>query len=166
MSSLGLAPRACHIANSHRVHVRWRCRTGPSQVASTPDSALELPGSERAGDRGGGGQLLSISAAHDRQLTCTVFPLVALPTFSLSPVGLPQDAPTNPFTNRPFSASYTKILEGRRKLPVYERMQEFYDIFNQNQIMVMVGETGSGKTTQCVFALSLCALPFASSLCW
>lgn len=29
-------------------------------------------------------------------------------------------------------------------------MDEFYDIFNRSQIMVMVGETGSGKTTQCV----------------
>jgi HrpA-like RNA helicase len=165
MSSVGLAPRACHIANSHRVLVRWRCRTG--RVRSLRRLTQHL--SSRAASElatEGGGQLLSISAAHDRQLTCTVFPLVALPTFSLSPVCLPQDAPTNPFTNRPFSASYTKILEGRRKLPVYERMQEFYDIFNQNQIMVMVGETGSGKTTQCVFALSLCALPFASSLCW
>lgn len=27
-------------------------------------------------------------------------------------------------------------------------MQEFYDIFNKNQMMVMIGETGSGKTTQ------------------
>lgn len=35
-------------------------------------------------------------------------------------------------------------------------MKEFYDIFNENQIMVMVGETGSGKTTQCVW----CPFPF------
>ncbi|CAE6371867.1 unnamed protein product [Rhizoctonia solani] len=36
-----------------------------------------------------------------------------------------------------------KILEGRKKLPVFAQMEEFYKI-----IVVMIGETGSGKTTQ------------------
>jgi len=91
---------------------------------------------------------------------------------------LPQDGDINPFTLRPFTATYKKILEGRKKLPVYERMHEFYELvsppppsldlltttflaprlhaetnlirtqFSNNQILVMVGETGSGKTTQ------------------
>ncbi|KAF8073478.1 P-loop containing nucleoside triphosphate hydrolase protein [Lyophyllum atratum] len=54
----------------------------------------------------------------------------------------------NPFTKQPLSAQYKKILEVRKKLPVYAKMDEFFEMFSQNQIIVMVGETGSGKTTQ------------------
>ena len=45
---------------------------------------------------------------------------------------------------------YKKILEARKKLPVYAQMDDFMKIFSENQVIVMVGETGSGKTTQCV----------------
>ncbi|KAJ8519175.1 hypothetical protein ONZ45_g3814 [Pleurotus djamor] len=56
----------------------------------------------------------------------------------------------NPFTTPPkkHSAQYVKILEARKKLPVYAQMDEFFKVFTENQIIVMVGETGSGKTTQ------------------
>ncbi|KAG2047895.1 P-loop containing nucleoside triphosphate hydrolase protein [Suillus hirtellus] len=54
----------------------------------------------------------------------------------------------NPFTNQPYSAQYKKILESRKKLPVFAHMAEFYKIFIKHQIIIMVGETGSGKTTQ------------------
>ncbi|GJJ14273.1 DEAH-box ATP-dependent RNA helicase prp43 [Clathrus columnatus] len=64
----------------------------------------------------------------------------------------------NPFTNRPHSAQYKKILETRKKLPVYAQMSDFYKTFTENQIMVMVGETGSGKTTQ-YRALTVCRIP-------
>lgn len=39
-----------------------------------------------------------------------------------------QDGDVNPFSRKPFSQSYRKILEGRKKLPVYERMGEFYEL--------------------------------------
>ncbi|KAG6916849.1 DEAH-box ATP-dependent RNA helicase prp43 [Tephrocybe rancida] len=54
----------------------------------------------------------------------------------------------NPFTKLPLSAQYKKILDARKKLPVYAKMDEFFQMFTDNQIIVMVGETGSGKTTQ------------------
>ncbi|OAX41209.1 P-loop containing nucleoside triphosphate hydrolase protein [Rhizopogon vinicolor AM-OR11-026] len=54
----------------------------------------------------------------------------------------------NPFTKQPHTPQYKKILEARKKLPVFAQMDEFYKIFNKHQIIVMVGETGSGKTTQ------------------
>ncbi|KAG2342230.1 P-loop containing nucleoside triphosphate hydrolase protein [Suillus weaverae] len=54
----------------------------------------------------------------------------------------------NPFTNQPHTAQYKKILEARKSLPVFAHMAEFYKIFNKHQIIIMVGETGSGKTTQ------------------
>ncbi|KAL7421467.1 DEAH-box ATP-dependent RNA helicase prp43 [Cryptotrichosporon argae] len=60
-----------------------------------------------------------------------------------------MDGDHNPFKQlAPFSGSYKKILEARKKLPVYQKMQEFLDVFSQNQITVMEGQTGSGKTTQ------------------
>ncbi|WRT68867.1 uncharacterized protein IL334_005848 [Kwoniella shivajii] len=59
------------------------------------------------------------------------------------------DGDVNPFKGlQPFSASYRKILEQRKGLPVYQKMQEFLTVFSENQITVMEGQTGSGKTTQ------------------
>ncbi|KAF9030957.1 P-loop containing nucleoside triphosphate hydrolase protein [Hymenopellis radicata] len=55
---------------------------------------------------------------------------------------------TNPFTKQPHSARYKTILRAREELPVYAQMDEFLKMFTENQIIVMVGETGSGKTTQ------------------
>ncbi|GAB5588235.1 DEAH-box ATP-dependent RNA helicase prp43 [Umbelopsis nana] len=59
-----------------------------------------------------------------------------------------EDGDINPFNNQPFSAKYKKILEGRRKLPVHAQRNEFLEMVHNNQIIVLVGETGSGKTTQ------------------
>ncbi|KAI0065225.1 P-loop containing nucleoside triphosphate hydrolase protein [Artomyces pyxidatus] len=54
----------------------------------------------------------------------------------------------NPFSSLPHTAQYKKILDDRKKLPVFSQMEEFYNMFSKHQIIVMVGETGSGKTTQ------------------
>ncbi|KAK0447459.1 P-loop containing nucleoside triphosphate hydrolase protein [Desarmillaria tabescens] len=64
----------------------------------------------------------------------------------------------NPFTKQPHSAQYKRILASREKLPVYSQMDDFFKMvirmrvvfeeFNENQIIVIVGETGAGKTTQ------------------
>jgi pre-mRNA-splicing factor ATP-dependent RNA helicase DHX15/PRP43 len=60
-----------------------------------------------------------------------------------------MDGEHNPFKNlHPFSAQYKKILEQRKSLPVYQKMDEFLKVFSENQITVMEGQTGSGKTTQ------------------
>jgi pre-mRNA-splicing factor ATP-dependent RNA helicase DHX15/PRP43 len=59
-----------------------------------------------------------------------------------------ENGDINPFNNQPFSAKYKKILEGRRKLPVHAQRNEFLEMVHNNQIIVLVGETGSGKTTQ------------------
>lgn len=64
-----------------------------------------------------------------------------------------MDGEINPFKGdgtTPFSANYKKILQGRKQLPVYQKMKEFYDVFEKHQIVVMEGQTGSGKTTQYV----------------
>jgi pre-mRNA-splicing factor ATP-dependent RNA helicase DHX15/PRP43 len=59
-----------------------------------------------------------------------------------------ENARVNFFTNKPFSQRYKDILEKRRKLPVHKQRHEFLELIHKNQILVLVGETGSGKTTQ------------------
>ncbi|KAK5165383.1 DEAH-box ATP-dependent RNA helicase prp43 [Saxophila tyrrhenica] len=59
-----------------------------------------------------------------------------------------EDGPTNPFTGRQLSQKYFSILKTRRGLPVHAQRQEFLDMYQKSQILVFVGETGSGKTTQ------------------
>merc|ERR1719353_1009587 len=54
----------------------------------------------------------------------------------------------NPLTGRSYSQRYHTILEARKKLPVWEQRNEFFDMLSKNQTIVLVGETGSGKTTQ------------------
>uniref|UniRef100_A0A3Q3IRP0 RNA helicase n=1 Tax=Monopterus albus TaxID=43700 RepID=A0A3Q3IRP0_MONAL len=54
----------------------------------------------------------------------------------------------NPFTNLPHTPRYYEILRKRLQLPVWEYRERFTDILMQNQCFVLVGETGSGKTTQ------------------
>lgn len=54
----------------------------------------------------------------------------------------------NPLTARPYSQRYYSILEARKRLPVWEQRSEFFEMISKNQTIVLVGETGSGKTTQ------------------
>eukprot|EP00479_Gromia_sphaerica_P015097 TRINITY_DN9435_c0_g1_i1.p1 TRINITY_DN9435_c0_g1~~TRINITY_DN9435_c0_g1_i1.p1 ORF type:complete len:132 (+),score=15.48 TRINITY_DN9435_c0_g1_i1:494-889(+) len=54
----------------------------------------------------------------------------------------------NPWTGRRFSQNYYKILEKRKALPIWDQKDEFLERVENNRIVVLVGETGSGKTTQ------------------
>ncbi len=54
----------------------------------------------------------------------------------------------NPWTGIAYSSKYEKILAGRLKLPVYQFKEKLLDAVASNQIVVVEGETGSGKTTQ------------------
>ncbi|KAM8879137.1 ATP-dependent RNA helicase DHX15-like [Spinachia spinachia] len=54
----------------------------------------------------------------------------------------------NPFTNLPHTPRFYDILKKRLQLPVWEYKERFSDIITRHQSFVLVGETGSGKTTQ------------------
>lgn len=54
----------------------------------------------------------------------------------------------NPITGRPFSQTYYQILETRRKLPIWHARDDLMKMMAKSQTTVLVGETGSGKTTQ------------------
>jgi len=59
-----------------------------------------------------------------------------------------EESGINPWTNQPYSEQYQKILKGRLKLPVYQFKDALVETVGKNQIVVVEGETGSGKTTQ------------------
>jgi len=54
----------------------------------------------------------------------------------------------NPLTGRPYSKRYYDILSKRKNLPAWEARKDFLKLIKKNQAVVLVGETGSGKTTQ------------------
>ncbi|XP_031561254.1 putative pre-mRNA-splicing factor ATP-dependent RNA helicase PRP1 [Actinia tenebrosa] len=54
----------------------------------------------------------------------------------------------NPYNGRPFSDRYFDILRKRIELPVWEYREQFMEIVKKNRVLALVGETGSGKTTQ------------------
>lgn len=54
----------------------------------------------------------------------------------------------NPLTGHPISNRYYSILEDRKKLPVMEFLDTLEEAVEKNQVVIVEGETGSGKTTQ------------------
>ena len=67
---------------------------------------------------------------------------------------------TNPWTGNPYSSRYYDILRKRQQLPVYEFRDELIAKVRDNQVIIVEGETGSGKTTQIPqFLLPLLARP-------
>lgn len=59
-----------------------------------------------------------------------------------------ENADINLYNGRPFSQKYRDILKKRQDLPVFARREEFLEMLRKNQFIILVGETGSGKTTQ------------------
>jgi len=76
-----------------------------------------------------------------------------------------KDTTVNPLTNRPYSAKYFKLLRQRKKLPIWQQRREFMDLYNKSRVVVLVGETGSGKTTQIPQFLLPMATPFKKVAC-
>lgn len=70
--------------------------------------------------------------------------------------GIPR-VQINKYTGRPFSQRFWQILEKRKTLPVWEYYNRFMEMLQKHKCVVLVGETGSGKTTQVgVLASKLC----------
>lgn len=69
------------------------------------------------------------------------------------------DENINPWTLKPFSSRYYELLLQRSKLPVFEFKADLLNKVTNNQVVIIEGETGSGKTTQIPqFLLPLLAL--------
>lgn len=54
----------------------------------------------------------------------------------------------NALTGLPYSSRYYELFRKRIALPVWEYREKFFEYLSTHQILVLVGETGSGKTTQ------------------
>ena len=55
------------------------------------------------------------------------------PCIPLTPICVcAQEGDVNPFTKRPHSAQYKKILEARKKLPVFGQMDDFLKIVSRS----------------------------------
>lgn len=61
---------------------------------------------------------------------------------------VPVSQQLNALTGLPYSNRYYELFRKRIALPVWEYRDKFFDYLNNHQILVLVGETGSGKTTQ------------------
>jgi len=88
-------------------------------------------------DDGGGGHLEGTPTEQDMVNIKKV--IASLPKAQVS---------INPYTGLPYTTRYHEVLKKRMTLPVWEYKDKFIEILTKNQCFVLVGETGSGKTTQ------------------
>ncbi|ANQ07598.1 Atp-dependent rna helicase [Plasmodium coatneyi] len=63
-------------------------------------------------------------------------------------VGEPEPPLINKLTNEPYSERYLQLLEDKKKLPAWSAKKNFLKLFKKNDVLIIVGDTGSGKTTQ------------------
>jgi pre-mRNA-splicing factor ATP-dependent RNA helicase DHX15/PRP43 len=54
----------------------------------------------------------------------------------------------NPWTGRNYTQRYYELLEYRKKLPAWDAREHLTNLLADHQIVILQGETGSGKTTQ------------------
>ncbi|VFQ73855.1 unnamed protein product [Cuscuta campestris] len=57
-------------------------------------------------------------------------------------------SPINRWTGRPYSQRYYEKLEKRKSLPVWHHKDEFLKALKDNQTLILVGDSGIGKSTQ------------------
>ncbi|KAK6590630.1 PRP43 involved in spliceosome disassembly mRNA splicing [Cryptosporidium xiaoi] len=56
----------------------------------------------------------------------------------------------NPWNDyKPYSSRYFELRKFRKSLPAWKERSSFCKLVKKNQVVILVGETGSGKTTQC-----------------
>ncbi|CAL8147757.1 unnamed protein product [Orchesella dallaii] len=55
----------------------------------------------------------------------------------------------NELERKQSSPKYQTMMRFREKLPAYQHKDEFLKLMRENQVIVISGETGCGKTTQC-----------------
>ena len=68
----------------------------------------------------------------------------------------------NPLTGRALSKRYFEILDKRKALPVFQHLDELEKQLLSSRVVVVEGETGSGKTTQIPQFLIHCGLASVS----
>ena len=59
-----------------------------------------------------------------------------------------EEEKINKWNGKPLSTRYYEILEKRKQLPIWEAYDTLIKLVEENQTIILQGETGSGKTTQ------------------
>ncbi|KAI4594197.1 hypothetical protein KJ359_008472 [Pestalotiopsis sp. 9143b] len=59
-----------------------------------------------------------------------------------------EDGQINPLTHAKFSEEYFQLLAFRRALPVSQQRAEFLELYQNNQVVIVTGDTAAGKSTQ------------------
>lgn len=54
----------------------------------------------------------------------------------------------NPYTNKPYTNAYHLMRQQAAELPVSRRMPQLLATIRNNPVTIIIGETGSGKSTQ------------------
>ena len=58
----------------------------------------------------------------------------------------PEGINLNPLNGKPYSDKYKKLAEKWKTFPVYQKAREIIDDINNNQVLLLVSQTGSGKS--------------------
>ena len=61
------------------------------------------------------------------------------------------DESVNPWTGKSYTSRYYEILAKRKQLPVYEFKADLIAKAKANQVVIVVGETGSGTNSLFIF---------------
>lgn len=114
---------------------------------------------------GGWGFRIRVSMGTERKRKVSLFDVVddAAAKMTKSNGGVVANSLVNRWNGKPYSQRYHDILEKRKTLPVWQQKEEFLQVLRDNQTLILVGETGSGKTTQVGFFLrsnAFCCLCF------
>lgn len=62
--------------------------------------------------------------------------------------GVKRKRQDGPKQHNPLHSKKIKLLESRKKLPIWTRQQDIKKALEENNVLVLSGETGSGKSTQ------------------
>ena len=63
-------------------------------------------------------------------------------------INIIKEEAINKFTGQVYSDDYYKLLKKRMSLPVWSSKKQILELVEKNRIVIIQGETGSGKTTQ------------------
>lgn len=92
---------------------------------------------------------------HNTRYTSTIntisihkFTILQLYTMATS-----SNAELNPLTHKAFSANYYAVRQIAQTLPVSRQIPQLLSSIKRHNVVIFVGETGSGKTTQLPKAL-------------
>lgn len=56
------------------------------------------------------------------------------------------------------NVKYRSVMEGRRRLPAWEHRQSVVQLVKENQVVIVSGDTGCGKSTQVPYRRPSCPL--------